>query len=64
MELVIVRNPDAASTLPYLMHLPVGGGLLFRTKNVFEIRRRGSQILGPAGVILRCDAFPFVAAWV
>jgi len=35
VELVIVRNPDAASTLPYLMHLPVGGGLLFRTKGTW-----------------------------
>ena len=35
MELVIVRNPDAGSTLPYLMHLPVGGGLLFRTKGTW-----------------------------
>lgn len=30
-ELLIAVNPDADSTLPYLLRLPLGNGLLFRT---------------------------------
>ncbi len=30
-ELLIVRNPDPESRLPYLMRLPLGDGLVFRT---------------------------------
>lgn len=36
MELLIARNPDPASTLPYLLRLPLGpDGLVFRTKGVW-----------------------------
>lgn len=35
MELLIARNPDPDSTLPYLLLLPIGGGLLFRTKDTW-----------------------------
>lgn len=36
MELLIARNPDADSSLPYLMRVPVGGdGLVFRTKDTW-----------------------------
>ena len=35
MELVIARNPDPDSTLPYLLLLPLGGGLVFRTKGTW-----------------------------
>ncbi|MEO5680949.1 MAG: ERCC4 domain-containing protein [Acidimicrobiales bacterium] len=35
MELVIARNPDAESTLPYLLWLPVADGLVFRTKGTW-----------------------------
>ena len=35
MELLIVRNPDPVSTLPYLMKVPIGGGLIFRTKGTW-----------------------------
>lgn len=35
MELVIARNPDPDSTLPYLLRLPLGGGLFFRTKDTW-----------------------------
>jgi hypothetical protein len=31
VELVITRNPDPESRLPYLLRLPLGDGLLFRT---------------------------------
>lgn len=31
MELLIARNPDPDSTLPYLLRLPLGRGLVFRT---------------------------------
>ena len=32
MELLIARNPDEESSLPYLLRLPIGDGLVFRTK--------------------------------
>ncbi len=35
VELLIARNPDAASTLPYLMLVPVAGGLVFRAKDTW-----------------------------
>lgn len=35
MELVLARNPDTDSSLPYLLHLPLGAGLLFRTKGTW-----------------------------
>jgi len=28
MELLIARNPDESSSLPYLLKVPVGGGLV------------------------------------
>ena len=30
MELLIAVNPDPDSRLPYLMRLPLGGGIVFR----------------------------------
>jgi ERCC4-type nuclease len=35
VELVIARNPDPDSTLPYLLRLPLGDGLVFRTKGTW-----------------------------
>jgi hypothetical protein len=35
MELTIARNPDGDSSLPYLLRLPVDGGLVFRTKGTW-----------------------------
>ena len=35
MELLIVKNPAADSSLPYLMLVPVAGGLVFRTKGTW-----------------------------
>lgn len=36
MELLIARNPDPDSTLPYLLHVPIGAdGLVFRTKDTW-----------------------------
>ena len=35
MELLIARNPDSASTLPYLILVPVSGGLVFRAKDTW-----------------------------
>jgi hypothetical protein len=32
VELLIARNPDPGSTLPYLLRVPIGEGLVFRTK--------------------------------
>ncbi len=35
MELLIARNPDPESSLPYLLRLPLGKGLVFRTKGTW-----------------------------
>jgi len=35
MELLIARNPDTGSSLPFLMLVPVAGGLVFRTKGTW-----------------------------
>lgn len=36
MELLIARNPDPESTLPYLLHVPIGvDGLVFRAKDTW-----------------------------
>jgi ERCC4-type nuclease len=35
VELVIARNPDPDSSLPYLLLLPLGDGLVFRTKGTW-----------------------------
>lgn len=35
MELLIARNPEPESTLPYVMLVPIGDGLVFRTKGTW-----------------------------
>jgi len=35
VELLIARNPDPESSLPYLLRLPLGKGLVFRTKGTW-----------------------------
>lgn len=35
MELLIARNPDPASSLPYLLYVPLGAGLVFRARDVW-----------------------------
>lgn len=35
MRLVIARNPDPDSSLPYLLWVPIDGGLVFRTKGTW-----------------------------
>jgi hypothetical protein len=35
MELLIAANPDPDSSLPYLLRLPLGGGMLFRTSGTW-----------------------------
>lgn len=35
MELLIARNPDTASSLPYLLRVPLGEGLIFRARDVW-----------------------------
>jgi hypothetical protein len=35
VDLLIARNPDPDSTLPYLLRLPLGVGLVFRTKGTW-----------------------------
>ncbi len=34
-DLLIARNPDPESTLPYLLLLPLGGGMVFRTSGTW-----------------------------
>jgi hypothetical protein len=35
MELLLARNPDPDSSLPYLLRLPLGDGLVYRTKGTW-----------------------------
>jgi hypothetical protein len=35
MELLVARNPDPASSLPFLLWLPLGEGLVFRTRGTW-----------------------------
>lgn len=35
MELLLARNPEPMSSLPYLLRLPLDGGLVFRTKDTW-----------------------------
>lgn len=35
MELLIARNPDPESTLPFLLRLPLGDGVVFRTRGTW-----------------------------
>lgn len=35
MELLIARNPDAGSSLPYLLRVPLGEGLVFRARDTW-----------------------------
>jgi hypothetical protein len=35
VDLLVARNPDPASTLPYLIRLPLGDGLVFRAKDTW-----------------------------
>ncbi|MFP5334187.1 MAG: ERCC4 domain-containing protein [Actinomycetes bacterium] len=35
MELVIARNPDEGSSLPYLLRLPLGRGMVFRVRDTW-----------------------------
>ena len=49
MELLIARNPDPESSLPYLLRVPIGDGLVFRTKDTWP--RTGALYChpGPGG---------------
>jgi hypothetical protein len=47
VELVIAGNPDEDSTLPFLLRVPVGGGLVFRTKGTWP--RTGALYCHPVG---------------
>jgi hypothetical protein len=35
VELLLARNPDPSSSLPYLLRLPLDGGLVFRTRDTW-----------------------------
>jgi hypothetical protein len=51
MELIVTRNPDPESSLPYLMRIPIGEGLVFATKGTW-----------PRTSALDCHPVP-VEAW-
>jgi hypothetical protein len=50
-ELLIVSNPDQESRLAYLLRLPIGGGLAFRTAGTWPGPRLFSYPMPP-------DAWP------
>jgi hypothetical protein len=47
MELIVARNPAADSSLPYLLWVPLGEGLVFRTKGTWP--RTGALYCHPVG---------------
>ena len=49
MELLIARNPDADSSLPYLLRVPLGDGLVFRTKGTWP--RTNALYCHPVAVV-------------
>jgi hypothetical protein len=48
MELLLARNPDADSSLPFLLRLPLGAGLVFRTKGTWP--RTSALYCHPVGL--------------
>ena len=48
VELLVARNPDRSSSLPYLLRLPVEGGLVFRTKGTWP--RTSALYCHPVGI--------------
>jgi hypothetical protein len=48
MDLLLARNPDADSSLPYLLRLPVDAGLVFRTKGTWP--RTNALYCHPVGL--------------
>ncbi len=48
VELMIARNPDQESSLPYLLRLPIGDGLVFRTKDTWP--RTGALYCHPVAI--------------
>src|SRR3712207_979766 len=49
VELLVARNPDADSTLPYLLRLPLGRGLVFRAKATWP--RTGAVYCHPVPLV-------------
>jgi hypothetical protein len=48
VELLVARNPDPDSTLPYLLRVPIGAGIVFRTKGTWP--RTGALYCHPVDV--------------
>jgi hypothetical protein len=48
VELLVARNPNPDSQLPYLLRVPLGDGLVFRTKGVWP--RTGALYCHPVGL--------------
>lgn len=53
-KFVIAKNPDAESALPYLIRLPIDGGLVLKARDVWP--RTGRVYCHPAGAPLPDDA--------
>ena len=48
VELLVARNPDPSSSLPFLLKLPLDGGLVFRTKGTWP--RTSALYCHPVGL--------------
>ncbi len=48
MELLVARNPNPDSSLPYLLWVPLEGGLVFRTKGTWP--RTSALYCHPVGI--------------
>jgi len=48
MELLVARNPNPESSLPYLLRVPLEGGLVFRTKGTWP--RTSALYCHPVGI--------------
>src|SRR5437588_7225667 len=48
VELLVARNPNPDSSLPYLVWVPLGDGLVFRTKGTWP--RTGALYCHPVGI--------------
>jgi hypothetical protein len=38
-DFIVARNPDVESSLPFLVHVPIDGGLWFKAKEGCRVRR-------------------------
>lgn len=78
-QFVVARNPDPDSSLPYLLRLPIDGGLFFKTRESWPRANRsychpvdewpeGAEIVEEVKVSLcrrrGCDNRKFAEEWI